>query len=82
MKTQTEKQIREAIERLDTHEAANYLGFKSYTLRRSRTTGRLAGVNAPKYRRIGSKTIVYEKVWLDQWLEQFEPQNSTAQNVA
>ncbi len=64
---------------VDTHEAANFLGFAPYTLRRSRSTGKLAGVTAPKYRRIGRK-ITYPPPWLVEWRDQFKPQNSTAQN--
>jgi len=65
----------------DTHEAATFLGFSSYTLRRSRSTGKLAGVPAPRYRRIGKK-VIYEPLWLAAWRDQFKPQNNTAQNVA
>jgi hypothetical protein len=67
--------------KMDTKEAAEYLGFAPFTLRRARTTGRLSGVPPPMYRRMGRK-IVYEKQWLDQWLAQFEPQTSTAQNIS
>jgi hypothetical protein len=66
--------------KMPTNEAAEYLGFAPFTLRRARTTGKLAGVPPPKYRRMGRK-IVYEKQWLDEWLEQFQPQMNTAQNT-
>ena len=66
--------------KMDTKEAAEYLGFAPFTLRRARTTGKLGGVSPPKYRRMGRK-IIYEKQWLDQWLEQFQPQINTAQNT-
>ncbi len=68
-------------DRLSSIQAAAYLGCAPYTIRRSRQTGKLAGVAAPKYRKQG-KTVVYEKVWLDEWKTQFEPQYNTAQNVA
>ena len=66
--------------KMDTKEAAEYLGFAPFTLRRARTTGKLAGVPPPLYRRMLRK-IVYEKQWLDEWLDQFEPQTNTAQNT-
>ena len=72
------KDLKQALP-MDTHEAAFYLGFAEYTLRRSRTTGKLGGVDPPKYRKLGSK-ILYQKDWLDDWLAQFEPQTNTAQN--
>jgi hypothetical protein len=65
---------------LNNNEAAAYLGFAPYTLRRSRTTGKLAGVPPPKYRKIGRRKVVYMISWLDEWLEQFQPQINTAQN--
>jgi len=65
---------------MDTNEAAYYLGFAPYTLRRARTTGKLAGVPPPKYRRVGRRKIIYERQWLDDWIEQFQPQINTAQN--
>ena len=65
---------------MNTNEAAEYLGFAPYTLRRARTTGKLSGVPPPKYRRMGRK-IIYELQWLDEWREQFQPQFNTAQNV-
>ena len=63
--------------RLDTHNAAKIIGFASTTLRISRVTGILAGVPAPAYRKIGRK-VVYDRVVLDEWLNQFENQNNTA----
>lgn len=63
--------------RLDTHESAKELGFASITLRMSRVTGVLAGVPAPTYRKLGRK-VVYDRVILDQWLEQFANQSNTA----
>jgi hypothetical protein len=79
-KEYTSNDLRTAL-RMDTREAANYLGFAPYTLRRARTTGKLAGVPSPKYRRTGSRKITYELQWLDEWIEQFEPQVNTAQNT-
>jgi hypothetical protein len=61
----------------NTHECGDALGFASSTIRMSRVTGVLAGVPAPTYRKIGRK-VVYDRVILDQWLEQFANQSNTA----
>ena len=66
---------------IDTHQAAKYLGFSYYPPRRSRSTGILAGVPAPKYLKMGDK-VNYTLPWLDEWVDQFEPKNNTAQNVS
>ena len=63
--------------RLDTHAAGKIIGFASSTLRMSRVTGILAGVPAPAYRKVVRK-VVYDRVVLDEWLNQFENQNNTA----
>ncbi|MBV1788629.1 helix-turn-helix domain-containing protein [Marinobacterium sp. D7] len=62
---------------LDTHQAADYIGFSSSTLRWSRSTGTLAGVQTPEFLKIG-KTVRYETGVLDQWLAQFESKPNTA----
>ena len=56
---------------LNTHEAALLLGYKSTTLKLSRVTGVLGGVQAPAFKKIGRK-VVYSRTTLDQWLSQFE----------
>lgn len=66
---------------LTTNEAANYLGYKATTLRNSRLSGRLAGVQAPRYWKIGAG-VRYEKTELDRWLGQFPVQASTSSTVA
>jgi len=63
--------------RLDNHESAKYMTLASGTLRTSRVSGNLCGVPAPAYRKIGRK-VVYDRVVLDQWLDQFANQTSTA----
>jgi hypothetical protein len=60
----------------DTHGAAFRLGFGSSTMRVSRVTGTLAGVPAPTYRKIGRK-VVYDRIVLDKWMEQFANQQNT-----
>ena len=62
---------------LDTHESAYYIGLASNTVRISRVSGTLCGVPAPTYRKIGRK-VIYDRVILDQWLEQFANQQNTA----
>lgn len=56
--------------RFKSHEAAAYLGYADPTLRESRVTGKLAGVDAPRYQKIGAR-VFYEKDALDTWLAQF-----------
>ena len=62
---------------LDTHQSAKELGLASNTLRASRTSGVLCGVPAPVYRKLGRK-VAYERVILDEWLDQFANQPNTA----
>ena len=66
--------------RLDTHESAFHINLASNTLRGSRVSGILCGVQAPAYRKIGRK-VVYDRVILDQWLDQFANQTNTAGRV-
>ena len=63
---------------LDTHEAAALLGYKPSTLRVSRVTGLMAGVNTPAYRKLGRK-VVYDRATLTKWLDQFKHQNNTGE---
>ncbi len=63
-------------EQFDTNEAAAYLRFKPATLRNARHTGRLAGVTAPPYKKLGS-TVRYERQALDEWFAQFKEQTNT-----
>jgi|GEM_PF-2476665 len=58
-------------EQYDTNDAAPILRVEPDTLRNSRHTGRLAGVTAPRHRKIGNR-VFYERETLDKWLEQFE----------
>jgi len=62
---------------LDTHESANHIGLASNTVRISRVSGTLCGVAAPPYRKLGRK-VIYDRVILDQWLDQFSNQPNTA----
>lgn len=59
-------------------EAADYLGFAEVTLRNSRYTGMLAGVAAPAFRKVGTKTVRYERATLAAWLAQFGERASTS----
>lgn len=68
-------------EQLDTNEAAPYLRVKPDTLRNARHIGKLAGVTAPKYRKIGSR-VFYERAALDEWLAQFHEQTCTTGDAA
>ena len=63
--------------RLNTHEGAFHISLASNTLRASRTSGVLCGVPAPAYRKIGRK-VVYDRIILDEWLDQFANQSNTS----
>ena len=63
--------------RLDTDEASAFIGFKPSTMKLSRVTGTLAGVNTPVFRKIGRK-VFYDRAVLEEWLNQFENQPNTA----
>lgn len=58
---------------LTSSEAAQYLGYSEYSLRKSRCDGNtLCGHPTPDFVRIGTKTIRYKKEDLDQWIEGLE----------
>ena len=62
---------------VDTHQCSTLLGFAASTIRISRVTGTLAGFPAPAYRKIGRK-VIYDRVILEEWLNQFANQPNTA----
>ena len=64
---------------LTTEEAASYLAYRPYSLRRARIDNLLAGVVPPTYIKRGSR-VFYRLGDLDKWLSQFMPQTSTAEN--
>jgi len=64
---------------LTTKEAASYLGYSPYSLRRSRTDNLLAGITPPEYIKRGSR-VFYSREALEGWMSQFLPQTSTAEN--
>lgn len=56
---------------MTTNEAAAYLGYSSYTMRRARLDGTLGGKEQPKFTRAaGGKAIRYKKSDLDKWMAQ------------
>lgn len=63
---------------LTSAQAAEFLGFSEYTVRLSRTTGKLAGEQAPSFIKIG-RNVRYKKADLSEWLAQFESFTNTAQ---
>lgn len=56
---------------LTTKEAAEYLGYAEQTLRKSRVTGELGGVEAPKVTMIG-RTPRYKVGDLTAWIDSQE----------
>ena len=67
--------------RQNTNNASRYLGVCSpYTLKLSRSTGKLLGLPAPEYLRVG-RSIAYETEKLDAWIERHASrQSNTTQN--
>lgn len=59
-------------------EAAKYIGFKPSTLKLSRHTGLLAGVDTPEFIKIG-KSVRYDIKDLDRWMSQFRKYKNTSQ---
>jgi hypothetical protein len=63
--------------RLNTIEAAAFIGCAPSTLKISRVTGKLLGRTAPEYIKF-SKKVVYDRDALQTWLDQFGTRNNTA----
>ena len=64
------RESRRRSNRYDSDAAAEYLGYSPATLRNSRSSGTLAGVQAPAFIKIGLRAF-YQQATLDAWLEQF-----------
>ena len=64
---------------LTTDQAAGYLGVASTTLRRSRWSGLLCGLDAPQFIKLGTKAVRYRQEVLDQWLANCDTYSNTAQ---
>jgi predicted DNA-binding transcriptional regulator AlpA len=54
---------------LKSKQAANFLGINDDVLRKSRSTGTLFGLPAPKYIKLG-RLVRYEASTLDAWVRQ------------
>lgn len=54
---------------LNTHEAADYIGTTSRTLRASRCKSSGVKFAGPKYHKMGPRKVVYYKEDLDEWLD-------------
>lgn len=52
----------------DTASAAEYIGVSPVSMKMSRTSGLLCGVDAPEFKRAGRK-IIYMRKELDKWLD-------------
>jgi len=65
-------------QRLANHQAAEFIGCSPATLKTSRTTGQLLGHEAPHYRKLGKRKVVYDVETLQAWLDQFGTRTSTA----
>ena len=53
---------------LTSTQAAEYLGYSEYTLRKSRSTGSLCGHKTPVFIKLGTKSIRYKQPDLDEWI--------------
>lgn len=65
---------------MTTKEAAEYLKYSHYTLRQSRSTGKLGGNKTPKFIQIGRNTVRYKKEDLDSWVQDLITQNKKLTN--
>lgn len=65
---------------LSNKEASLYLSCASSSLKQSRSTGTLFGIQAPAYIKLGFN-IRYKLTTLDSWLDQFAEQLNTSQNI-
>jgi len=65
---------------LSSIDASTHIGCAANSLKQSRSTGMLMGVKAPAYLKIGYN-IRYKVSTLDDWLDQFEEQLSTSENI-
>lgn len=63
-----------------SREAAKVLHVGDVTLRNSRSTGKLSGVNTPTFIKRG-RTVLYLGKTLNTWLAQFEEQAATSRRV-
>lgn len=63
---------------ITSKQAAEALGYSEYTLRLSRTTGTLAGVQAPAFVKLG-RSVRYKQSDLNNWQAQFSTFTNTAQ---
>lgn len=52
---------------MTSREAAAYLGYSDYTMKRARVDGRLSGKEQPKFTKSG-KAVRYKKADLDAWM--------------
>lgn len=66
---------------LRTEEAALFLNCSPLTIRDSRKSGTLFGVEAPPYQKRG-RMIVYKRKSLIRWEKQFHEQTNSAQGLA
>ena len=63
---------------LANRDASGVVGATPETLKISRCTGKLFGVNAPAFLKMG-RSVRYRTSTLQEWLNQFEEQASTSQ---
>ena len=67
------------MDRLNTIEAANFLGVAYESLKRSRWSGDLLGVPAPRFVKVGSRNVQYLRTTLEGWLRQHQEFPNTAE---
>ena len=62
----------------DTHQAAEFCGVATVTMRNSRMTGLLCGVKAPPFRKIGRR-VIYLRDDLSHWLNALPAYHNTTE---
>jgi predicted DNA-binding transcriptional regulator AlpA len=73
----------EPCKRLFTEkEAAHYIGMSPEFLRKGRIDGPVDGrLPSPRYKKLGVRAIRYDRVALDEWIDQFEDRQFTSEAV-
>ena len=65
--------------RLNTNEAAEFIGCAVSTLKISRCSGTLLGATAPRFLKLGTRKVLYEQSDLEEFLAKGQVCNSTAE---
>ena len=64
---------------LTNDQAASYIGASEHSLKRSRRTGLLWGIQAPEFKKAARK-VIYMRATLDKWVDELPTYQNTAQS--